>query len=112
MTNDLKNFLEGDFIGNNVHSVYTHCLSCGAWGINLPLDKMCGNCTKDTDTYTYYDKETVALHDTRLINFVLDLVEKEVEKKKKEAESFVPFQKIHYQSALKDISTIINNLRV
>lgn len=51
-------------------------------------------------------------HDTRLINFVLDLVEKEVEKKYKEAERFVPFQKIHYQSALKDISTIINNLRV
>lgn len=47
-----------------------------------------------------------------IIPKILDLVEKEVEKKKKEAESFVPFQKIHYQSALKDISTIINQLRV
>lgn len=107
MNNDLKNFLEGDFIGNNVHSVYTHCLSCGAWGINLPLDKICGNCNKDTDTYTYYDKETVVLHDTRLINFVLELVEKEVEKIEKECWAIE-----HYEESLKKLSTIINNLRV
>lgn len=124
MTNDLKNFLEGDFIGNNVHSVYTHCLSCGAWGINLPSEKVCGNCTKDTDTYTYYDRETIALHDIRLINFILDLIEKEVEKKvftdnekwndrfPKEWVGCCGEEEPHgYNLAVKDISTIINNLR-
>lgn len=47
-------------VGKNIHSVYTHCLSCHTWGINLPLEKVCGNCGKDTDTYTYYDSETIS----------------------------------------------------
>jgi hypothetical protein len=33
----------------------------------------------------------------------------EVEKMQKESEKFVPFQKIHYQSALNDIINIIKN---
>ena len=52
---------EKEAVGKNVHSVYTHCLSCSTWGVNMPLDKICGNCGKSTDTYTYYDSETISL---------------------------------------------------
>ena len=46
-------------VGKNVHSVYTHCRNCWMWGINMPLDKVCGNCGKTTDIETYYDSETI-----------------------------------------------------
>jgi len=46
-------------IGKNVHSVYTRCNNCKTWGINIPLNMVCGNCGKNTDTLTYYDAETI-----------------------------------------------------
>lgn len=59
-TNETLIEVEKELVGKNLHSVYTHCLSCHSWGINMPLNKVCGNCGKNTDTYTYYDSETIA----------------------------------------------------
>lgn len=52
---------EEDGIGKNVHSVYTHCIACNGWGVNMPLDKKCGNCGNSVDTLTYYDAETITI---------------------------------------------------
>lgn len=49
---------EKDIVGKNVHSVISVCPECGSHGINLPLDKQCGNCGY-TETRTYYDAHTV-----------------------------------------------------
>lgn len=97
MTNDLKNFLEEQ------NSIFykTLCDSdsnegvddYGLWIFNG--DKM----VKDIEIITQK-------HNTRLINFVLDLVAKEVEKKK--GTDFYIGELI----TIDDISTIINKLRV
>lgn len=39
---------------NHVHSIVTYCNSCKRYGGNMPDDLVCGNCGKDTDTWTYY----------------------------------------------------------
>ena len=101
MTNDLKNFLENEqeefgkeFINNNMYLLHT-----------LPYVK--NDIKKERKD-----------HDARLINFVLDLVEKEVEKKFGDGnnEALVIIEPtlsgVSQRPALKDISTIINNLRV
>ena len=36
------------------HSIYTHCRSCHTWGVNMPNDRVCGNCGNTEDTTTYY----------------------------------------------------------
>ena len=48
-------------VGKNVHSVYVYCNSCFSWGVNLPLEKECGNCGNTEDAFTYYDAETITL---------------------------------------------------
>lgn len=49
---------EKEVVGKNVHSVLTVCPECGSHGVNMPLEKECGNCGY-TETKTYYDAETV-----------------------------------------------------
>lgn len=49
---------EKEIVGKNVHSVYTLCSECRSWGINMPLEKQCGNCGY-TEGKTYYDAETI-----------------------------------------------------
>lgn len=71
--------VESQLVGKNVHSVYVHCISCGTWGVNMPLEKTCGNCSKDTDTYVYYDSETIR---NFLISSQIKLLEAELDRKK------------------------------
>ena len=49
---------EHEIIDKNIHSVITVCGECGINGINLPLQKECGNCGYPY-TKTYYDSETI-----------------------------------------------------
>ena len=49
---------EKEIVGPNIHSVYVLCSECRSWGINMPLDKQCGNCGY-TEGKTYYDAETI-----------------------------------------------------
>ena len=49
---------EAKVVGKNVHSVYTLCPECKTWGINMPLEKECGNCGYPKGI-TYYDAETI-----------------------------------------------------
>ena len=49
---------EKEIVGKNAHSVYTLCSECKSWGINMPLEKQCGNCGY-TECKTYYDAETI-----------------------------------------------------
>lgn len=49
---------EKDLISKNVHSVFTYCKNCKLFGVNLPLNTKCGNCSC-ADTITYYDSETI-----------------------------------------------------
>jgi hypothetical protein len=49
---------EKKITNKNIHSVYTHCLSCYMWGVNIPFEKECGNCGS-LETLTYYDSETI-----------------------------------------------------
>jgi len=60
---------EKEIVGKNVHSVFSVCPECGSHGVNMPLEKECGNCGY-TETITYYDAETIhnLLQSTHLIN--------------------------------------------
>lgn len=49
---------EKDAVGKNVHSVYVFCFECKTDGINMPLERQCGNCSS-YETTTYYDRETI-----------------------------------------------------
>lgn len=49
---------EKEIVGKNVHSVLTVCPQCGSHGVNMPLEKDCGDCGY-TETRTYYDAETI-----------------------------------------------------
>lgn len=49
---------EHKLVGKNIHSVLTVCPECRTHGINMPLEKQCGNCGY-TETRTYYDAETI-----------------------------------------------------
>jgi ribosomal protein L37E len=49
---------EKEVVGKNIHSVITVCPQCGSHGVNMPLEKECGNCGY-TETRTYYDAETI-----------------------------------------------------
>ena len=35
------------------HSVFTRCLDCGNWGVNMPEDPVCGNC-QGQNTIEYF----------------------------------------------------------
>ena len=97
MTNDLKNFLEGEnerFYKEPVRELH------------LKEENADGSFSEQV-----YMHNWVKEHDTRLINFVLDLVEKEVGKLKRTDETQMNEDHV-YDEALDDISTIINNLRV
>ena len=47
-----------ELVGKNIHSVYSKCPECGSFGINMPLDNICGNCNYPR-CITYYDAETI-----------------------------------------------------
>lgn len=49
---------EKDITGTNQHSVYSKCPECFGWGINGPLENVCGNCGYPK-TIQYYDAETI-----------------------------------------------------
>jgi ribosomal protein L37E len=49
---------EKDVVGKNIHSVLSVCPECGSHGVNMPLEKQCGNCGY-TECWTYYDAETI-----------------------------------------------------
>jgi ribosomal protein L37E len=49
---------EKEIVGKNHFSVITVCPECGSNGVNMPLEKECGNCGY-TETRTYYDAETI-----------------------------------------------------
>lgn len=102
MTNDLKNFLEGE---------------------NKRTLMMIRTSAVEQSELGWLQE-----HNTCLLNFILDLVKKEVEKKTKKElcqdcyESSLQVEgwnndiyheeECEYNDAIKDISTIINNLRV
>lgn len=129
MTNDLKNFLEVE----KEKLFDLHCIN-GAMYFGV-VEEPCsgretGECCHHEQTWEEAEKELTNYlknHNTRLINFVLDLVEKEVEKMvvntpnevallNKELPSTLQTnyynQAVGYVDAVKDISTIINQLRV
>lgn len=85
MTNDLKNFLEEE----------TQNITQYAYFVDHQSEEELA--------------EVVREHNTRLINFILDLVEKEVGKKKQYGDTKDAYE---FVLSTKDISTIINNLRV
>ena len=90
MTNDLKNFLEEE--KQIDYQLFCFDKEDESWSIN---------------------EERLKERDTRLINFVLDLVEKEVEKKLlKKARQTDYADRTEYDEASEIISTIINKLRV
>lgn len=105
MTNDLNNFLWAE---NEKFEKEFEDKSDERYGIAKHINSMVG---RQVDWINY--------HDTRLINFVLDLVEKEVDKievKKfgrytieKDAEEII---NTIVNETKKCVSTIINNLRV
>ena len=45
MTDDSK--IEWPYKHEHDHSVYTRCLECKSWGINLPSETRCGNCSAE-----------------------------------------------------------------
>lgn len=45
-------------VGKNSHTVYSWCSECQSFGINLPLNNVCGNCGY-TKCLTYYDAQTI-----------------------------------------------------
>lgn len=47
-----------DLVGKNEHSVFSRCPQCQSFGINMPLDSVCGNCGYKK-CLTYYDAETI-----------------------------------------------------
>lgn len=52
---------EKQIVGKNLNKVYTLCQAnhaCG-WGVNMPLNKQCGNCNDTEHGVTYYDAETI-----------------------------------------------------
>ncbi len=49
---------EKAIVGKNIHSVLSKCPECMITGINIPLDRTCGNCGF-TPTITYYDAQTI-----------------------------------------------------
>lgn len=55
--------LKEELVGKNTHSVYVRCNECQKFGINMPLDNVCGNCNSK-DTVTYYDIETIHYNKT------------------------------------------------
>lgn len=58
---------EKEIVGKNSYSVLTVCPECGSHGINMPLEKECGNCGY-TETRTYYDAETIHNMLNRLVS--------------------------------------------
>lgn len=49
---------EKKITGKNHHTVYDRCPECLQTGVNMPLDKTCGNCGYE-GTITYYDAKTI-----------------------------------------------------
>lgn len=49
---------ESEIVNTNEHTVFSLCPDCHHWGVNFPLDKVCGNCGYPK-TITYYDAETI-----------------------------------------------------
>jgi hypothetical protein len=45
MTDDNKR--DGPYKHEHDHSVYTRCLECKSWGISLPSETRCGNCSAE-----------------------------------------------------------------
>jgi hypothetical protein len=50
-----------DLVGKNEHSVYSRCPQCQSFGVNMPLDNVCGNCGYQK-CITYYDAQTIDQH--------------------------------------------------
>ena len=46
-------------IENAQHSIYVHCRACHKWGVNMPHDRVCGNCGDTENTTAYYPEESV-----------------------------------------------------
>lgn len=100
MTNDLKNFLEGE-----KNTFDKEVYEIDDFGKRYyPIDKV---------------EKWIKDHDTRLINHVLDLVKSEVEKKEKELLSDMSQDTSSLQKKAfylvrfsNEISTILNNLKI
>lgn len=100
MTNDLKNFLEEETKGLFDKKLVTKQLPNG-------YRELLGEQVSMSLLWNLYD--AIKDHDTHLVNFVLDLVEKEVEKKTIVwADTLQGYIKIVPKH---DISTIVNNLK-
>ena len=103
MNNDLKNFLEEEKI--NVYQAMDSFLTEYDTFEGKPARRSLEKLNRDRHLFV----ENMQLHDTRLINFVLDLVEKEVEKIDTGFETVFNYQ---YRVMKEQVSTIIKNLRV
>lgn len=106
MTNDLKNFLE-----ENIKELFDKKLVTK----QLPngYRELLGEQVNMSLLWNLYD--AIKDHDTRLINFILELVAKEVDKKYDIDYNMQdePFRANNlYNEALDDVSTIINSLKV
>lgn len=51
---------ENKLVGRNIHSVFTWCKDCHAWGCNIPFNDECGDCGSK-NTVRYYDAHTIDL---------------------------------------------------
>lgn len=45
-------------VGENINTVYSRCPECASFGVNMPLDNVCGNCGYPK-CITYYDAQTI-----------------------------------------------------
>jgi len=129
MTNDLKNFLEGEELSLR-EEVFIKEIGRTRAEVKSVLTKAQGKLTEEfiSDFCVYLssrENETtdwLQYHDTRLINFVLDLVEKKLPEIEKRKENVLLSSNIqdHLDDAITagkeryrhEVSTIVNKLRV
>lgn len=111
-TPKLSEDVEKDLVGENEHSVYTYCLNgCRTWGVNTPLNRVCGNCN-EPDGLVYYDSETITKYVNKELATLKAQVRKEIEELGKQNYASKPADRVEeideraYGAAITDCLSI------